>query len=211
MSKVERKGFSTEKKRSDGEWKKKRARRRVLKAKRDKEDEKWKNKRKEVKEVMNVVITPLGAILVIIDNCTRRGLGLPVFIKGRKVTADDVIRALVDRLPPELRYIIYDKGKQFIAEAFQRLYTNKGVVHVMITRHRPATKGIAERFVERLKGMLAEREWKGVKELVMVFEERLSRYTMMLRIKGWMVYLQMNMGGDSCVRHQVDYNKTIYL
>ncbi len=82
---------------------------------------------------------------------------------------------------------------------------------MMITRHRPATKGIAERFVERLKGMLAEREWKGVKELVMVFEERLSRYTMMLRIKGWMVYLQMNMGGDSCVRHQVDYNKTIYL
>jgi len=68
-----------------------------------------------------------------------------------------------------LRYIISDKGKQFIAEAFPRLCTNKGIVHVRITRHRSATNGIAERFVERLKGMLAEREWKDVDELVMVF------------------------------------------
>jgi len=35
--------------------------------------------------------------------------------------------------------------------------TNKGIVHVRITGHRPATNGIAERFVERLKEMLAER------------------------------------------------------
>jgi transposase InsO family protein len=83
---------------------------------------------------MNVVITSLVAILVIIDNCTRRCLGLPVFIKGRKVTADDVIRALEDRLPPELRYIISDNGKQFIAETFQRLCTNKGVVRRKIER-----------------------------------------------------------------------------
>ncbi len=176
MSKVERKGFSEEKKRSDEECERKRAERRELKAKRDKEDEKWRNKRKEVKEKMNVVITSLVAILVIIDNCTRRCLGLPVFIKGRKVTADDVIRALEDRLPPELRYIISDNGKQFIADTFQRLCTNKGVVHVRITRHRPATNGIAERFVERLKEMLAEREWKDVEELVMVLEEVILAY-----------------------------------
>ncbi|MFZ2070474.1 MAG: helix-turn-helix domain-containing protein, partial [Halobacteriota archaeon] len=29
--------------------------------------------------------------------------------------------------------------------------------------------------------------------------KRLSRHTMMLRIRGWMVYLQMSMGGDLCV------------
>ncbi|RLG25882.1 hypothetical protein DRN76_02100 [Methanosarcinales archaeon] len=29
---------------------------------------------------------------------------------------------------------------------------------------------------------------------------------MMLRIRGWMVYLQMSMGGGLCVWHQVDYN-----
>ena len=53
---------------------------------------------------------------------------------------------------------------------------NKGNVHARITRHRPATNGIAERFVERLKEMLAEREWKNVEELVMVLEEVISAY-----------------------------------
>jgi transposase InsO family protein len=47
---------------------------------------------------------------------------------------------------------------------------------VRITRHRPATNGIAERFVERLKEMLAEREWKDVEELVMALEEVISAY-----------------------------------
>lgn len=79
---------------------------------------------------MNIIITTLVAILVIIDNCTRKCFGLPVFIKGMKVTADDVIKALENRLPPELRYIISDNGKPFIAEAFQRLCTNRGIVHV---------------------------------------------------------------------------------
>ncbi len=125
---------------------------------------------------MNVVITSLVAILVIIDNCTRKCLGLPVFINGRKVTADDVIRALEDRLPSELRYIISDNGKQFIAEAFQQLCRNKGIAHVRITRHRPATNGIAERFVGRLKEMLAESEWKDVEELVLVLDEVISEY-----------------------------------
>lgn len=175
-SKDERKGFTSEKKISDEEWWRKRDERKELKAKRDKEDEKWRNKRKEIKEKMNVTITSLVAILVIIDNCTRRCLGLPVFIKGRKVTADDVIEALENRLPPELKYLISDNGKQFVAEAFQRLCTGKGIVHVRITRHRPATNGIAERFVERLKEMLAEREWKDVEELVMVLEEVISAY-----------------------------------
>jgi transposase InsO family protein len=127
-------------------------------------------------EKMNITITSLVAILVIIDNCTRKCLGLPVFIKGRKVTADDVIKALEDRSPPELRYIISDNGKQFIAEAFQRLCTNKEIVHVRITRHRPATNGIAERFVERLKEMLAERVWKDIDELEMVLEEVIASY-----------------------------------
>ena len=169
-------GFTLEKKIKDEEWWRKRDERKELKAKRDKEDEKWRDKRKEIKEKMNVTITSLVAILVIIDNCTRRCLGLPVFIKGRKVTADDVIKALENRLPPELKYIISDNGKQFVAEAFQRLCTGKGIVHVRITRHRPATNGIAERFVERLKEMLAEREWKDVEELVMALEEVISAY-----------------------------------
>ena len=176
LSKDEKKRFRLEKKMSDEEWRRRRAKRKELKAKRAKEDEKWRNKRREIKEKMNVVITSLVAILVIIDNCTRKCLGLPVLIKGRKVTADDVIKALENRLPPELKYIISDNGKQFVSEAFQRLCRGKGIVHVRITRHRPATNGIAERFVRRLKEMLAEREWKDVEELTIVLEEVISAY-----------------------------------
>jgi transposase InsO family protein len=176
ISKDEKNGFRGDKKRSDEEWERRKVEGRELKAKRDKEDEEWRNKRKEIKEKMNIIITSLVAILVIIDNCTRKCLGLPLFLKGKRVTADDVIKALEDRLPPELKYIISDNGKQFIAEAFQRLCKNKGVVHVRITRHRPATNGIAERFVERLKEMLAEREWRDVEELVMILGEVIAEY-----------------------------------
>ena len=176
ISKDEKNGFRGDKKRSDEEWERRKVEGRELKAKRDKEDEEWRNKGKEIKEKMNIIITSLVAILVIIDNCTRKCLGLPLFLKGKRVTADDVIKALEDRLPPELKYIISDNGKQFIAEAFQRLCKNKGVMHVRITRRRPATNGIAERFVERLKEMLAEREWRDVEELVMILGEVIAEY-----------------------------------
>jgi hypothetical protein len=74
--------------------------------KRDEEDKKWRNKREEIKERMNIPVASLVEILVIIDNCTRKCLGLPVFVNGKNVTADDVIKALKDMLPPELMHII---------------------------------------------------------------------------------------------------------
>jgi len=37
--------------------------------------------------------------------------------------------------------VISENGEQFVAEAFQRLCRDKGIVHVRITRHRPATNG----------------------------------------------------------------------
>ena len=38
------------------------------------------------------------------------------------------------------------------------------------------TNGIAKSFVERLKEMLAEREWRDVEELMMVLEEIIASY-----------------------------------
>jgi hypothetical protein len=73
--------------------------------KRDEEDKKWRNKREEIKERMNIPVASLVEILVIIDNCTRKCLGLPVFVNGKNVTADGVIKALKDMLPPELMHI----------------------------------------------------------------------------------------------------------
>ncbi len=127
--------------------------------KRKKENEEWRRKRKEISEQKNVFIISLVAVLVVVDNCTRKCFGLPVFISGKHVSADDVVKALENLLPSELKYIISDNGKQFIAEAFQKLCKNKGITHIRITPHRPATNGIAERFVRRLKEMLIERTW----------------------------------------------------
>jgi transposase InsO family protein len=49
-------------------------------------------------------------------------------------------------------------------------------MHVRITPHRPATNGIAERYVERLKDMLAEREWKNTDELLKILEVVMNEY-----------------------------------
>jgi transposase InsO family protein len=38
-------------------------------------------------------------------------------------------------------------GKQFIADAFKGLFRTKKMVHVRVTSYRPATNGIAERFI----------------------------------------------------------------
>jgi len=95
---------------------------------------------------------------------------------GRRVTADDVIKALEKRLPLELKHIISDNGKQFIAEVFQKLCDSRDIVHVRISPHRPVTNGIAERFVRRLKEMLAEREWISEEELKMVLNEVINEY-----------------------------------
>ena len=176
LSRWKKKVFRAEKRRSDEEWKERSVERRELKVKREKEDEEWRDKRREIKEQMNIIVTYLAAILAIIDNCTRKCIGLPVFMTGRSVTADDVIKALEERLPLELKYIISDNGRQFIAEAFQRLCDSRDIVHVRISPHRPSTNGIAERFVRRLKEMLAEREWISEEELKRVLNEVIKEY-----------------------------------
>jgi transposase InsO family protein len=176
ISKEKKKEHRDEKKRNDLEWKRKKAKRKELLTKRKKEDEEWRCKRKEISEQKNVFIISLVAILVVVDNCTRKCFGLPVFIKGRHVSADDVVKALENLLPPELKYIISDNGKQFVAEAFQKFCTNKGITHIRITPHRPATNGIAERFVRRLKEMLNERTWINVEELLIILEQIVKEY-----------------------------------
>jgi transposase InsO family protein len=176
LSRKKRNKIKEEKRQSDEEWNKRNTERKKLLIKREKEDEEWKKKQRGLKEQMNIRITSLAAILAILDNCTRKCIGLPVFMTGRKVSADDVIRALEERLPSELRYIISDNGKQFIAEAFQKLCDSRDIVQVKITRHRPATNGIAERFVQRLKEMLTEKKWINEEELKMVLNEIVNEY-----------------------------------
>jgi len=56
------------------------------------------------------------AILVVVDNCTRKCIGIPLFTAGAHVTAEMIISALFPMCPAGLRYLISDNGPQFIAE-----------------------------------------------------------------------------------------------
>lgn len=111
------------------------------------------------------------AILVVIDNCTRRCLGLPLFTAGVHVTAEMVVEALRALLPAELQFLISDNGPQFTAQAFAALAKAANFIHVRIAPHRGCTNGIAERFIGTLKGWLANRAWTTAEELIALLAE----------------------------------------
>jgi len=99
------------------------------------------------------------AVLVLTDNCTRQCLGLPLFEAGPKVTAQMVCATLETLLPPDLHFLISDRGSHFTAHALARLADEAEFVQVLIARHRPQSNGIAERFVRTLKEWLAAQAW----------------------------------------------------
>ena len=102
---------------------------------------------------------------MIVDNCTRQSIGLPLFSVGSRVTAELVVEALCALLPPELQFLISDRGVHFTAKVFQQLAENADFVHVLIARHRPQSNGIAERFVRTLKEWLKNESWESATEL----------------------------------------------
>jgi transposase InsO family protein len=116
------------------------------------------------------------AVLVIVDNCTRRCLGLPLFVLGAHVTADLVVAALKALLPRELKYLITDAGTHFTADVMKEIAKGQGFVRVPLARHRPQSNGIAERFIETLKAWLAGREWQTAEELQALLAEFLDYY-----------------------------------
>lgn len=154
-------------------WKAHRDQRRQTLAQRDQEDEHWRQQRLDLRERMKLVpiITAWIAILVITDNCTRQCLGLPLFVAGSAVTAEMIVAALRTLLPPELQFLISDRGVHFTAQVFQQLARNEQFIHVVIARHRPQSNGIAERFVRTLKEWLATHAWENDQELLALLEQ----------------------------------------
>jgi transposase InsO family protein len=116
------------------------------------------------------------AVLVVVDNCTRRCLGLPLFVVGAHVTADLVVAALQAVLPKDLQYLLADGGTHFTAEAMQELARGQGFVRVPLARHRPQSNGIAERFIETLKAWLTGKPWQTTEELEALLAEFLAYY-----------------------------------
>lgn len=147
---------------------------------RRREDERWRAQRQELRQRGEALgIGPVLAwiaVLVIVDNCTRRCVGLPLFAMGAHVTAELIVAALEVLLPQELKYLIADGGTHFTAEVMKELATGRGFVRVPLARHRPQSNGIAERFIETLKAWLAGKEWQTAEELRALLAEFLAYY-----------------------------------
>ena len=163
---------------TDEQWKEQRDKRRAKIAQRQNEDEQWREKRKSIRERLAElpIITNWFAVLVIIDNCTRVCYGLPLFFTGAKVTAEEVVNALECLLPPELMFLISDRGVHFRAKVFEALAERKEFLHAFTARHRPQSNGIAERFVRTFKEWLADKTWSSEEELHTLLSEFKAMY-----------------------------------
>jgi hypothetical protein len=122
------------------------------------------------------IVTSWLAILVITDNCTRQCLGLPLFVAGSKVTAEMIVSTLPALLPPDLQFLISDRGVHFTAQVFAQLAQDLDFFHVLTARHRPQSNGIAERFVRTLKEWLASKSWYSDQELLVFLEQFQEEY-----------------------------------
>jgi transposase InsO family protein len=169
---------AAERKAQDARWRALWQQRRETVARRKQEDAQWRQQRNRIRERLSQlpIVTAWIAILVITDNCTRQCLGLPLFVVGSKVTAEMVIEALRMLLPPELQFLISDRGTHFTAKVFQQLAHHEEFIHVLIARHRPQSNGIAERFVRTLKEWLRDKTWTNDEELTALIEQFIAEY-----------------------------------
>ena len=178
LDKKQRRDQRSVKQAQDEQWQIMRDQRRALVEKRDQQDLQWRQKRNDLRERLSElpVVKSWIAILVIVDNCTRQCLGLPLFVAGPKVTAEMIVEALQVLLPPDLKFLISDRGTHFKAEAFKMLMLSEEFIHVFIARHRPQSNGIAERFVRTLKEWLADKTWPDDQELAALLSQFLDEY-----------------------------------
>jgi transposase InsO family protein len=160
------------------QWRALRDQRRATLAARQPDDAAWRQARLELRQCWSAlpVVSAWIAILVIVDNCTRQCLGLPLFVAGPKVTAEMIVEALGRLLPPELQFLITDRGTHFTANAFKTLVLSEAFIHVLIARHRPQSNGIAERFVRTLKEWLADKAWLDDQALATLLPQFLAEY-----------------------------------
>ena len=99
-----------------------------------------------------------------------------MFVAGPHATAELVAEALRTLLPPDLRFLISDRGVHFKAHVFRELMRSKKFIHVLSARHRPQSNGIAERFVRSLKEWLATQSWNTDDELAALLVAFIAHY-----------------------------------
>jgi transposase InsO family protein len=145
------------------------------------DDTAWRQARQELRSQLATLaalplVTVWLAILVVVDNGTRRCLQLPLFVTGVHVTAEEIVAQLQAHWPKELQFVISDNGAQFIADAFAQFARTMEFLHVRISPQRPQTNGIAERFVRTLKEWLAWHTWQSPEELTALLAEFIVYY-----------------------------------
>jgi transposase InsO family protein len=99
-----------------------------------------------------------------------------LFVAAPQVTSELIVEALRALLPPELLFLITDRGTHFTSKVFKELMHSQEFIHVLIARHRPQSNGIAERFVRTLKVWLRNKSWQAEEELVALLQQFLSEY-----------------------------------
>ncbi|NIS83027.1 MAG: DDE-type integrase/transposase/recombinase [Anaerolineales bacterium] len=178
LSKEERRGQRETKQAQDAQWRAAWAQRQALMSTRQAQDEAWREARRHFRERWAELpaATVWMAILVVIDNCTRQCLGLPLFVAGVNVTAEVVAEALYVLLPPELRFLISDRGTHFTANAFKKRILSETFIHVYTARHRPESNSIAERFIRTLKEWLETKSWTDDQELAVLLQQFHDEY-----------------------------------
>jgi transposase InsO family protein len=160
------------------EW----AERRAQQQQRQTEDAAWRQARQEIHSqgtqlaAAAPLVTAWLAILVMVDNGTRRCFGLPLFTVGTHVTAEMIVAAMRTLCPPELQFVISDNGAQFIAEAFACFARDFEFVHVRIAPRRACTNGIAERMVRTLKEWLETHPWNSPEEMAALLAKFIEYY-----------------------------------
>jgi transposase InsO family protein len=163
---------------SNETWSQLRTQRQTELGQRQQADATWRQYLQQLRERWSQLplVTAWIAILVITDNCTRQCLGLPLFVAGPKVTAELIVEALRALLPPELHFLISDRGTHFTANAFRQLALSQEFIHVLIARHRPESNGIAERFVRTLKEWLVDKVWTSDEQLAELLRQFIAEY-----------------------------------
>ncbi len=160
------------------QWRALRQIRRATLVQRHQDDLGWRQERTHLRQALADVpiVRTWRAILMVTDNCTRACYGLPLFANGPQVDSEQVIAALSPLLPPELSFVISDRGTHFTAHTFAAFAQSQEFLHVSISRRRPQTNGIAERCVRTLKEWLRQHPWMGDEELVALRAEFVKEY-----------------------------------
>jgi hypothetical protein len=182
LSKRERRERRAERHAQDQQRQAEWAARRGQQHQRETEDAAWHETRRDLRTqgaalaVAAPLVTAWLAILVMVDNGTRRCFGLPLFTVGTHVTAELIVAAMKTLCPPDLQFIISDNGAQFIAEAFANFVHDGEFVHVRIAPQRPCTNGIAERMVRTVKEWLETHSWNSPEDMEALLAEFVTCY-----------------------------------